>query len=443
MNFTEFTFSTELLEGISHMNFVAATPVQEQTIPIILEGKDIIACAQTGTGKTAAYLLPIINKLLIRQHTGTNTIILVPTRELAQQIDQQMEGFGYFLNVSSTAIYGGNSPAEFDRQRKAIESGVDIIISTPGRLLQHIEMGYVDFSNIQHFVLDEADRMLDMGFVDDIAYISKLMPQARQNILFSATMPVKIREFAKNIMHNPAEVSLSISKPAAGVTQEAYILHDAQKIPLLVKILKEKQLPSIIIFSSRKQKVKEIAQNLRRNKLKASEIHSDLQQNEREDVMREFRNKNVQILVATDIISRGIDVEKIDMVINFDVPRDAEDYVHRIGRTARAQTKGIAITFVNEEEQYAFGKIEKLIESSVPKAALPVEFGDAPVYNPSKPKGGKPFHKRGANPSSHAPRPQASGAARPQGSGDGKKPFYKKKKPNNSGGGSSNPAPLQ
>lgn len=405
MEFKEFGFTDELLDGLSAMRFEKATPVQEQTIPIIRDGKDLIACAQTGTGKTAAYLLPVLDKLVRNGHNKINALILVPTRELAIQIDQQMEGFGYFLDISSTAIYGGNDSSEWNRQKTALTGGADIVIATPGRLIQHLTMGYVKMDTLQHLILDEADRMLDMGFYDDIMQVASHLPKLRQTLMFSATMPPKIRELAKNILIDPDEVNISISKPAEGILQAAYLVYDTQKIPLLNSLLKGKDMPSIIIFSSTKIKVKEITRSLIDNDFNAKAIHSDLEQAERNDVMREFKNRNVQILVATDIIARGIDIEKIDLVINFDVPRDAEDYVHRVGRTARAQTQGVAITLINEKEMVEFYKIERLIEKTVYKVPLPPELGEGPVYDLeslSRRKGGnrrkpggkkKPFNK--------------------------------------------------
>ncbi|MBS2098027.1 DEAD/DEAH box helicase [Carboxylicivirga linearis] len=389
MKFKEFNFANELLDGLDAMRFEKATPVQEKTIPVIKEGSDLIACAQTGTGKTAAYLLPVLDKLIRNGHKDINALILVPTRELAIQIDQQMEGFGYFLDVSSTAIYGGNDKEEWNRQKNALTTGADIVIATPGRLIQHLSMGYVNMSTLQHLILDEADRMLDMGFFEDIMQVVTHLPKERQTLMFSATMPPKIRELAKNILHDPEEVNISISKPAEGILQAAYMVYDTQKIPLLNGLLKDKDLPSIIIFSSTKIKVKEISRSLLNNGFNAKAIHSDLEQAEREDVLREFRNRNVQILVATDIIARGIDIEKIDLVINFDVPRDAEDYVHRVGRTARAATQGVAITLINEKEILEFYRIEQLIETNVFKIPLPPDLGEAPVYNPEELKKGR------------------------------------------------------
>ncbi len=406
MKFKEFNFCNQLLEGLEAMRFDEATPVQSQTIPIIMQGHDLIACAQTGTGKTAAYLLPIIHKLVTTAHQGINTVILVPTRELAIQIDQQMEGFGYFMPVSSTPIYGGNDSSEWDRQKNSLVQGSDMVVTTPGRMLQHISMGYVQLDKVQHLILDEADRMLDMGFHEDIMQIVNLLPKERQTLMFSATMPPKIWELARNILQNPQEISIAISKPAEGILQAADMVYDTQKIPLVNLLLKDKNLPSIIVFSSRKQSVKEIAQSLKRNGFNVGAIHSDLEQKEREEVLREFKNRNIQILVATDIIARGIDIEKIDLVINFDVPRDAEDYVHRIGRTARAQSQGVALTFINENEILEFYKIEKLIQTTVYKVPLFPELGESPEYNPeeakknrkfnggNKPRGGKKFFKK-------------------------------------------------
>lgn len=382
MKFSEFGFDEQLMDSLEAMRFDEATPIQTQAIPFILNGKDLIACAQTGTGKTAAYLLPVINRLVSTQHQGINTVILVPTRELAIQIDQQMEGFGYFVPVCSTAIYGGNVSAEWDRQKTSLTTGSDIIIATPGRMLQHIAMGYVDFSHVQHLILDEADRMLDMGFFDDIMQVVKKMPiEGRQTLMFSATMPPKIRDMAKKILREPEEISIAISKPAEGIKQSAYMVYDTQKPQLVKQILKEKDLPSVIVFSSRKQSVKDLAIQLKRSGFNAGIIHSDLEQKEREEVLREFKNRNIKILVATDIIARGIDIEKIDLVINYDVPRDAEDYVHRIGRTARAQTQGEAITFINDREILDFYKIEQLIETTIEKAPLSPELGEGPAYD--------------------------------------------------------------
>jgi superfamily II DNA/RNA helicase len=380
MDFKDFNFSELILDGLEAMRFEKATPVQVQTIPVIMEGNDLIACAQTGTGKTAAYLLPLCNRLLEKEHHGVKALILVPTRELAIQIDQQMEGFGYFLPVSSTAIYGGNDSQEWARQRTALETGSDIVIATPGRMLQHITMGYVNFDSVECLILDEADRMLDMGFFDDIMKVTKHIPEKRQTLMFSATMPPKIRDLAKKILTDPAEVNIAISKPAEGILQAAYMVYDAQKIPLLNSLLREKDLPSILVFSSRKQKVKEIVQSLKRNGFNANAIHSDLEQAEREEVLRKFKNRKIQILVATDIIARGIDIEKIDLVINYDVPRDAEDYVHRVGRTARAATQGVALTLINEDDQLDFYKIERLIEKDIYKIPLPPEIGEGPEY---------------------------------------------------------------
>lgn len=426
MKFTDFDFAPEIMDSLDAMRFSEATPVQCQTIPIIMDGDDLIACAQTGTGKTAAYLLPVINDIVVNPHKGVDAVVLVPTRELAIQIDQQMEGFGYFVDVSSTAIYGGNDSKEWDRQRNALVTGADIVITTPGRMLQHIAMGYVDFSTVRHLILDEADRMLDMGFYDDIMQVVKLMPaDGRQTLMFSATMPPKIRDLARDILHNPKEVNIAISKPAEGIKQMAYMVYDAQKPALVRHILEPRRNGSVIIFSSRKIAVKELSRTLARAGFNVGVIHSDLEQKDREEVLREFKNRNINILVATDIIARGIDIEKIDTVINYDVPRDAEDYVHRIGRTARAQTQGEAFTFVNEYEMQDFARIEQLIETSVPKGDMPEGMSRGPKYNPNstlrRPRAGQSAasggHMRSNNqrqgnrsrrPSNHRPHPDAS-----------------------------------
>jgi len=380
------------------MGFEKATPIQELAIPIILEHRDLIACAQTGTGKTAAYLLPIINKNIRNHKHAVNTLIIVPTRELAIQIDEAMQGFGYFTPVNAIAIYGGSDGLSFEQEKKALTQGANIIIATPGRLISHLNMGYAKFDHVEHLILDEADRMLDMGFSEAINKIATYLPKKRQTLLFSATMPHKIRELAKKILTNPAEINISVSKPAEGVTQAAYVVHDSQKMELLKNILNGKKLESILIFSSTKDKVKELERELLRFKFNAAAIHSDLEQEKRIDVLRQFKNKSLPVLIATDILSRGIDIDSISLVINYDVPRDAEDYVHRVGRTARAATTGMAITFINPKDQRKFKNIEELIKSEINKLPLPEHMGEGPKYEPHKKhesehKGGKSFSK--------------------------------------------------
>lgn len=418
MQFYDFDFTDELLDSLDAMRFSEPTPIQEQAIPVITEGRDLIACAQTGTGKTAAYLLPIIDDIVRNPADGVDTLVLVPTRELAIQIDQQMSGFGYFVSVSSTAIYGGNDSGEWSRQRTALSEGADIVIATPGRMLQHISMGYVDFSHVRHLVLDEADRMLDMGFYDDIMQVVKLLPvETRQTLMFSATMPPKIRDLAKTILRDPAEISIAIAKPAEGIRQAAYPVYETQKGRLVMEILRQHGGMSTIIFGSRKQSVKELGHALRHNRFNAGVIHSDLEQSEREEVLRQFRNRNIEVLVATDIIARGIDIPDVDVVVNFDVPRDAEDYVHRIGRTARAQSKGEAFTLIVPDEMTAFGRIEKLIEQTVEKLPLPDGLGEQPEYDPN-------LRSRGPRGGKGAPRAQQGrqgGKGQGQGGGDRRK----------------------
>ena len=362
------------MDGIEAMGFEVPTPVQAQAIGPIMEGKDVIACAQTGTGKTAAFILPIINKLssLPVKLNYTSTLVIVPTRELAMQIDQQLEGFGYYAPASSIAVYGGNDSQNWDKQRIAIQNGADFLIATPGRLIQHIKMGYVSLNRVEHLVLDEADRMLDMGFFDDIMEIVKLLPTKRQTLLFSATMPPDIRKLAKKILNSPIEINIAVSKPAENVLQAAYEVDDDGKVSLLTTLLRGKDsVKSAIVFASTKSKVKAIEKSLAKEGLAVKAIHSDLEQKEREEVLRMFRNRNFQLLVATDIISRGIDIEDIDLIVNFDVPVDPEDYVHRIGRTARAQADGVALTFVNQKERQQFKKIEKFIGDSIYRIPLP------------------------------------------------------------------------
>ncbi len=384
MTFQDFNFEPELTEGLLSMGFKQPTPIQEQAIPIILNNHDIIACAQTGTGKTAAYLLPIISKIIQSKSQTVDTLIIAPTRELAIQIDEAIQGFSYFAPVSALAIYGGNDGASFEQERKALTHGANIIIATPGRLISHLNMGYVKFSQIKHLVLDEADRMLDMGFNEDISKIISFLPKQRQSLLFSATMPNKIRELAKKILNNPEQINIALSKPAEGVTQAAYVVYDTQKNELLKGILKENHKESVLIFSGTKEKVKEMERELRKAGVNAAGIHSDLEQEKRNEVLREFKSRKLNVLVATDILSRGIDIDSIGLVINYDVPRDAEDYIHRVGRTARAETTGIALTFINPDDQYKFKKIEDLIGSEINKLPIPAHLGAGPVYDPQK-----------------------------------------------------------
>ncbi len=372
------------MEGLSSMNFQKPTPIQEQAIPIILANKDLIACAQTGTGKTAAFLLPVINKLIQSPTEAINTLIIVPTRELAVQIDQALQGFAYFAPVNSIPIYGGTGGASFEQERRALTHGANIIIATPGRFIAHLNMGYVNIAQLQHLILDEADRMLDMGFSDDINKILTYLPKERQTLLFSATMPPGIRTLANKILKNPEQINIAVSKPAAGVIQGAYVLYNPQKMELLKSLLTGKKIDSILIFSSTKDKVKELGRELHRQKFDVASIHSDLDQEERNEVLRRFKNKSLQILVATDVLSRGIDIDSIGLVINYDVPNDAEDYVHRIGRTARASSTGVALTFINPEDQMKFQRIEELIEAQVRKLQLPPQLGEGPEYNPQK-----------------------------------------------------------
>jgi len=389
MRFDELDLEDEILDGLYDMNFSEMTPVQEHTIPVILEGRDIIGCAQTGTGKTAAYTLPLLNRLLIEGNDDNviKSVIIVPTRELAQQIDQQFQGFSYYLPVSTTVVYGGGDGKGWDVQKRGMLMGSDVVIATPGRMISHLQNSGIDLSHVECLVLDEADRMLDMGFSDDIMKIISYMPKERQTIMFSATLPPKIRELAKTILHNPAEVNIAISKPNEAIDQSAYICYESQKLGIIRHLFDGPSDSKTIIFSSSKLKVKELAHTLKRMKLNVAAMHSDLEQAQREEVMLAFKNNKVNILVATDIVARGIDIEDIGLVINYDVPHDPEDYIHRIGRTARAAATGSAITFVNEEEQGKFHQIEKFIERDIRKADLPESVGEGPKYAPAENRG--------------------------------------------------------
>lgn len=384
MRFDELNLNEEVLQGIEAMNFQEMTPVQEQTIPVILEGKDIISCAQTGTGKTAAYTLPLLNRLTEEGNPDNQirAVIMVPTRELAQQIDMQFEGFSYFLPISTTVVYGGGDGAGWDQQKRGLLMGADVVIATPGRLLSHIANSGIDLSHVSYFILDEADRMLDMGFFDDIMQIVKHMPAERQTILFSATLPPKIRQLAKQILHDPAEINIAISKPNEAIVQSSYICYETQKLPIIQELFSKSSNKKTIIFSSSKQKVKDLAYTLKRMKLNVAAMHSDLEQEQREAVMLDFKNGKIDILVATDIVARGIDIDDIGLVINYDVPHDPEDYIHRIGRTARANADGVAITFVCESEQGKFRRIEEFIEKDIYKIPLSPSVGPGPEYNP-------------------------------------------------------------
>jgi ATP-dependent RNA helicase RhlE len=372
LNFSSFNLHPDVMEAIDSIGFEKPTPVQEQAIPIVIEGHDLIACAQTGTGKTAAYVLPLLHSIISDNNPDAiRALIIAPTRELALQIDQQLEGFSYFAGVSSIAVYGGGSGTDFEMERKAIKTGTGVIVATPGRLISHLNAGYVDLKNLKHLILDEADRMLDMGFLPDIQKIVSFLPEKRQTLMFSATMPKEIRSLARKIMDNPKEITLELSKPPENVLQAAYHVSDNQKTALLKKLITGKDLPSILIFSSTKSSVKDLERDLLRMKFNVRAIHSDLDQNERKDVLRLFKNREVQILVATDIVSRGIDIENISLVINYNVPQDAEDYVHRVGRTARAEKTGVALTFINQRETGSFKKIERLISGEIKKLSLP------------------------------------------------------------------------
>lgn len=381
MKFEEFNLTRELLDAIYYMGYREATSIQEQAIPPITEGRDVIACAQTGTGKTAAFLLPILDFQARKPSPDTNTLILVPTRELAIQIDQQIQGLAYTLNITSIAIYGGGDGSEWGQQKTALTKGADIIVATPGKLISHLSQGYVKFDKIEHLILDEADRMLDIGFYDDIMKIISYVPQKRQTLMFSATMPPKIRSLSKQILTQPVEIALEMSKPAEGVTQLAYLVHETQKIPLLRLVIAGKpDFRSILVFSSTKRKVNDIVRGLRSRSWKTEGISSDLEQKQREEILLRFKSRETRILVATDVLSRGIDIKDINLVVNFDVPGDAEDYVHRVGRTARAETTGMAITLVNEADMQKMYRIEKLIEREITKAPLPESIGNGPEW---------------------------------------------------------------
>ena len=453
MYFDELDLGDDILDALDAMHFDECTPIQAMAIPPALEGKDLMAIAQTGTGKTAAYLLPVIERLTYGDYPtdSINCVIMTPTRELAMQIDHQMEGFAYYLPVSSLPIYGGTDGRGFSQQQHGLKQGADVVIATPGRLLAHLQMGYCDLSKVSFFILDEADRMLDMGFFDDIMSIAKHLPAERQTMMFSATMPPKIKQLAGKLLNHPVEVKTAISRPAEAIEQSAAIVYEPQKEPVLKHLLKTKASQRVIVFVASKLKVKELNRSLRRAGIKSAEMHSDLDQDKREEVMLAFRAGRIDVLVATDIVARGIDIDDIAMVVNYDVPREAEDYVHRIGRTARAGAGGKAVTLVSPQDQFRFGAIERFLKYEVAKETLPESLGETPAYTPNRrqggggrPSGGRPSGRgRGGNGGHGSGKPQggkptsqkADGAPKAKSDGSAKaksegKPHHKHRRPN-------------
>jgi len=397
VTFHDFNFNEHLQEGISSMGFTTPTPIQEMAIPIILNGQDIIACAQTGTGKTGAYLLPVLEHITRTNKHQISTLILAPTRELAQQIDQHVEGLAYFTGVSSIAVFGGGDGSAYEQQRRGIQNNVNIIIATPGRLIAHLTSGVLKLNHLTHLILDEADRMLDMGFQDDIMKIISYLPKNRQTLLFSATMPGRIRSLAKSVLHNPEQINIALSQPAVGIDQQIYRVHDQQKTPLLQTILKNGSYSSVLIFCSRKEIVKSLTRELKSHRMQVSAFHSDLEQREREEILLSFKNKQLPIIIGTDALSRGIDVEGIDLVINYDVPGDPEDYIHRIGRTARAETTGTAITFVNHRDERKLKNIETLIDKPIRLMEVPDELKGIQQVKHDHPVNKRPQQRRWGN----------------------------------------------
>ena len=429
MKFSELELEPEVFDGLDAMNFVEMTPVQEHTIPVILSGRDIIGCAQTGTGKTAAYTLPLLNRLTIEGNPDNvvKSLIIVPTRELAQQIDMQFQGFSYFLPVSTTVVYGGGDGKGWEVQKRGMLMGADVVIATPGRLIAHLTNSGVDLSHVECLILDEADRMLDMGFSDDIMKIISYLPKERQTIMFSATLPPKIRELARTILNDPAEVTIAVSKPNEAISQSAYICYESQKLGIVREMFAQPKDTKTIIFSSSKLKTKELAHVLKRMKFNVAAMHSDLEQSQREEVILNFKNNKIDILVATDIVARGIDIEDIGLVVNYDVPHDPEDYIHRIGRTARAAATGAAVTLVCQEEQGKFHRIEKFMEREVEKTPLPESVGEGPAYTPEA------FDHKGRGRSGRGRNARRGGAKRGTGRSDKPRSEVKKSAPQTDG----------
>lgn len=430
VRFDALNLHPDVMDAVDAMGFQEATPIQSQSIPKILAGQDLMGIAQTGTGKTGAFLLPTIDRILDTPDNGKiKALIVVPTRELAQQIDQAVEGFGYYAKVTSLAIYGGGSGQDFSREKKALTKGADIIIATPGRFLSHLTLGYVDLSELTCLILDEADRMLDMGFHGDIMRIAEKCKKDRQTLLFSATMPDRIETLSKDLLNNPVTVKLALSKPAEKIKQGAYVLFDHQKDEVLVEVLKDRNVKSGIVFTSRKRTVAQITRTLKKAGIRCERISSDAEQSERESVMLGFRQKKFPILVATDVVSRGIDIDSIELVVNYDVPPNEEDYVHRIGRTARADKDGEGVTLINPDDQFRFGKIEKLIEKEVPKLEIPERLGKGPEYNPKNRGGGGRHGGRSGQSGGRGGRQPFRGGKSQGGDGGNrnKKPFNKNK----------------
>lgn len=436
MKFSELNLHSSVMEGLDAMGFEETTPIQAQSIPELIKGRDLIGCAQTGTGKTAAFLIPTIQRVVESKGTGVKALVIAPTRELAIQIDQQLQGLGYFAGVSSIAIYGGKDGTSWEFEKQSLMGGADVIICTPGRVIAHMGFEYVKFNQLECLILDEADRMLDMGFHDDIMKIVELTPKSRQTMLFSATMPPKIRKLAESLLNDPVSVEIAISKPSEKINQVAYMVHEGSKERLLELLMANREVTSCIIFCSTKDSVKSVNKRLQKKGWKSAAISSDLEQAEREEVLTAFRNRKLNFLVATDVLSRGIDIDNIEIVVNYEVPRDAEDYVHRIGRTARAGASGQAITFINEDDVYRFADIEKLIERTIDKPKLPEEIGDGPAYNPEE-------RRKGGNRNRNRNRNRKDGNSKPNDSGNGakKKRFNPKwKKRRNKGGGGDRPS---
>lgn len=409
MLFTSFGLRDEILEGIDAMGYEEATPVQEKAIPAILSGKDLIGSAQTGTGKTAAFLLPLIHLITANPNRDSNikAIIIVPTRELALQIDQQFQGFAYYSPISSMPIYGGGDGRIFSEEKNALIAGVDVVICTPGRMIAHLLSDYVDLSELQYLILDEADRMLDMGFIGDILRIISYLPKERQTLMFSATMPEKIRELARKTLNHPEEINIAVSKPADGVLQMVYLVFESQKIPIINHLLKDKKNYRVVIFCPTKVATRQISKQLRQSGLIVGEIHSDLEQKEREQIMLDFRNSKINILAATDIISRGIDIDDIELVINYNVPAEPEDYIHRIGRTARVKNEGVAITFAGPEDHHRLQRIERFLGKEIYRSKVDEAFGSTPEFNPTFKKNSSGGHSKGPNRKNFRRKPQS------------------------------------
>ncbi|GAA5520929.1 DEAD-box ATP-dependent RNA helicase CshA [Fodinibius salicampi] len=374
LSFEQFTLNEKLSLGLQDLNYTDPTPIQEECIPLILNGRDVIGAAQTGTGKTGAFVIPLIQRIMENPSEHTQALILSPTRELAQQIEEQIFALGYHTGVSSATVTGGS---DYGTQVKAIRAGVDIIVATPGRLIDQMKVLDLDFSHLNYLVLDEADRMLDMGFLPDVMKIVKKLPEERQTMLFSATMVEEVQKVVDQVMKNPAEVEFEVSKPAESVDQQIYFVHPKQKLKLFEKLFDADKYETAIVFCATKRGTDEVERMLKKRGVDAVSMHGDRDQKERNEALRLFKNRSHPVMVATDVLSRGIDIDDVSLIVNFDVPNNPEDYIHRIGRTGRYDKSGTAITFVSNKDKKYYHSIKEVVGDQLSVKELPEEKNES------------------------------------------------------------------